>query len=260
MQMSAFRALHIGAQYDLIPITPDELKSGVAQLVAKRYSGWNVTVPHKASIIPFLDEIETAAKVSGSVNTIVVREGRLCGYSTDGYGLQMSIKESFNIDINEGRFLFWGSGGAAAAASAHFVNSGAKEIILVNRTVEKAQELKQKLQEISANANIAVYQPHQLSELAVVMKKVDVAIQSTSVGLNSADPISIPLEILCPSLNLVDMIYSETTLLGRARKSGLNVIDGKGMLLHQGVKSFEIWTGKKAPVEMMREALTSNGR
>ncbi len=257
MQMSAFQALNIDARYDLIPIKPECLATGIKELITKGYSGWNVTVPHKTNILPFLDETETTAKVCGSVNSVIVRDGKSFGYSTDGYGLQMSIKESFSIGIKGKTFLFWGSGGAATAVSAHFVNSGAEEIILVNRTLEKAQALKQKLQVVSTKTNVKIYHPSQISELASVTKTVDVIIQSTSVGLNTEDPISIPKELLIPSLNLVDMIYSETILLRAAKKLGCNAIDGKGMLLHQGAKSFEIWTEREAPVKVMRNALKS---
>ena len=257
MQMSAFNKLGINAQYDLIPTNPNDLKSTVGNLVSEGYSGWNVTVPHKTNIIDYLDEIQTAARVSGSVNAVSVRNGKLWGFSTDGYGLEMSIKESFDINIEGGKFLFWGSGGAAAAAGAHFVNAGAAEIMLVNRTISKAQALKQRLNEFNGDTKITVEQPDQHAALKTLIERVSVVIQSTSVGLNVDDPISIPLELLGESLCLVDMIYSETTLLKEAKKMGCNVVDGKGMLLHQGAKSFEIWTGKTAPVDVMRQALSA---
>jgi len=255
MQLAAFHALGISAEYNRIPVKPEELPEKIQELKRIGYLGWNVTVPHKAAIIPLLDEIETNAEVSGSVNTVINRNGSLFGYSTDGYGLEISIKESFNIDLAGGSFLFWGAGGAAVAASTHFVNTGARQIILVNRTVEKALHLKKTLNKINPESEIKVYIPADVDSLQQIFSNIDVIIQSTSIGLKANDPVSINRELLSPSLKIVDMIYSETALIREMKTIGGTIIDGKGMLLHQGAKSFSLWTGKDAPVEVMRKAL-----
>lgn len=255
MQEAAFAASGMNVSYDLIPAKPDDLAQKTSELKSAGYLGWNITVPHKQSIIPLLDDIEPGAKFAGSVNTIVNREGKLHGYSTDGYGLEMSIKETFGLRVFGGKFLFWGTGGATTSASAYFAMSGARKIYLVNRTLEKAYALKEKLDRLGSKIQTFVVSPNDVVELKPGFRDVDVIIQSTNLGLRKEDPISIPKELLHSSLKIFDMIYSKTPLLEEAIKLGCHAVDGRGMLLHQGAKSFSIWTGIEAPVEIMRAAL-----
>ena len=255
MQEAAFTASGMDVSYDLISAKPDDLAQKTRELKSAGYLGWNVTVPHKQSIISLLDDIEPTAKFAGSVNTIVNREGKLHGYSTDGYGLEMSIKETFGLRVFGGTFLFWGTGGAATSASAHFAMTGARKIYLVNRTLEKAYALKERLDQLGSNIQTFVLNPKDTVEIKRVFRDVDVIIQSTNLGLRKKDPISIPKELLSSPLNIIDMIYSQTPLLKEAINLGCQAVDGRGMLLHQGAKSFSIWTGIEAPVEIMRAAL-----
>ena len=245
----------IDASYDLIPVEPKEFVNRINDLRRIGYSGWNVTVPYKQAIIPLLDEIESVAKFSASVNTVVNKNGKLHGYSTDGYGLEMSIKESFGLGVCGGSFLFWGAGGATVAASTHFAINGVREIDLVNRTERKATILRTRLKKLAANIRVEVISPNNLSELKRRFRDVDVIIQGTSLGLKKTDPISIPEELLDSSPKIVDMIYVRTPLLEAAQNLGCPAIDGRGMLLHQGAKSFSIWTGVEAPLETMRDVL-----
>ncbi len=208
--------------------------------------------------MPLLDDIEATAKVSGSVNTVVNRNGVLSGYSTDGYGLEMSILEAFKLQVKGNTFLFWGTGGAAVAASAHFVSIGADRIFLVNRTAEKACTLKDTLQTIRKGVNIEIFRPDDINSLRNAFEIADVVIQSTSVGLKAQDAQSIPNELLVPPLKIVEMIYSGTMLMKVAKARGCDIVDGRAMLLHQGAKSFALWTGLDAPLEIMRNALNLN--
>ena len=255
MQIAAFNAIGIDASYDLISIEPKDLPKRISELKKTGYNGWNVTIPHKQAVLCCLDELETTAKFAGSVNTVVSKEGKLMGYSTDGYGLEMAVKEAFGLKIRDSSFLFWGTGGAAIAASVHFASIGAREIYLVNRTGDKADALKSKLELIADNVRTQVISPAAIGRLKSVFQNVDVVVQSTSLGLNQSDPISIPHELLYPSTKIVDMVYFNTRLLERARDMGCHAVDGRSMLLYQGARSFFLWTGIEAPIDVMREAL-----
>ena len=255
MQMAAFKAVGIDASYDLISVEPKNLSKKVNELKRIGYQGWNVTIPHKQATLCCLDELESTAKLTGSVNTVACIDGKLMGYSTDGYGLKMAVKEAFGLKVRDHSFLFWGTGGAAIAASVYFASIGAREIYLINRTIEKADALKAKLERITDRVRTQVVNSTDITRLKRIFQSVDVIIQSTSLGLSQSDPISIPLELLNPSVKIVDMIYSKTLLLEQAQDMGCQIVDGRAMLLHQGAKSFSIWTGIEPPIKVMREAL-----
>ena len=255
MQEAGFRELGIDASYELFEVSPDDLAAAVSDKRMRGYRGWNVTVPHKNAMMDCVDVVEPTARLIGSVNTIVNRDGLLHAYSTDGYGLETSIKRSFDVDVAGNVFLFWGCGGAARATAGHFAANGADSIILVNRTIAKAENLAMVLSEINSDCAVTVLGADDVNPIRTQLEGVDVFIQSTSVGLHVDDPISVPEELLTVGLNVVDMIYRPNQLLKTAVARGCNVTDGRDMLLYQGVRSFEIWTGQKAPVDVMGAAL-----
>ena len=257
MQEAGFKALGIDATYTLLPVEPENLAAKVQAMKDDGFCGWNITVPHKGPMIEFLDAIEPAASKAASVNTVCNRDGRLQGYSTDGFGLEMAIKEAFDVDVANHRFLFWGTGGAARATATYFAFAGAAECVLVNRTISKAEDLAGIITELAPECGVRILPPSEVTTLKRLVTEVDVVIQSTSVGLQRQDPVAIPLELLAPGLRIMDMIYKRTTLLAEAEKAGCKTADGRAMLLYQGVKSFEIWTAQRAPVPAMRRALLS---
>ena len=258
MQEAGFRALNLDATYELFEVHPDDLAESVAEKRNNGYAGWNVTVPHKNAMIDLVDEVDPTARLIGSVNTIVNRGGKLQAYSTDGFGLETSIKRSFNMPLAGGTFLFWGCGGAAQATAGHFAANGAASIILVNRTIAKADSLAMVLAKINSDCAVSVFDINDSNAILKQLEGVDVFIQSTSIGLHADDPISVPEELLIPDLNVVDMIYRPNKLMKTAIANGCNVTDGRDMLLYQGVRSFEIWTGQKAPEDIMGAALDNS--
>jgi shikimate dehydrogenase len=254
MQEAGLHALGRDASYVLVPIEPENLPARIADM-KQSFRGWNITVPHKGAMIPLLDEVDPAARIAGSVNTVVNDNGYLRGFSTDGYGLEMAIRETFNIPVPEHRFVFWGTGGAARATACSFAARGAAELLLVNRTVAKAEALADALRQVNPSVRVTVKAPD-ATNLSDDLATADVVVQSTSIGLHADDPPAIPLDLLTPQVRLLDMIYRRTRLLDAAEALGCQVTDGKSMLLHQGVKSLSIWTGcAEPPVEPMREAL-----
>ena len=256
MQGAGFRAAGIDATYELIEVPPEKLTDQVEQMKAEGFCGWNITVPHKLAMMELVDEVDPAARIAGSVNTVINRDGHLSAYSTDGYGLARSIQESFDVGLTGGHFLFWGAGGAARATSVHFALEDARMLTIVNRTRSKAVELAETIRQEAPDCIVSVLEPTDMELLREIIPEVDVLIQSTSIGLHADDPIAVPEELLIPELQIVDMIYRKTRLLSRAAELGCKAVDGKGMLLYQGVRSFELWTGlEDGPTEAMREGL-----
>jgi shikimate dehydrogenase len=253
MHNAAFNALGINAEYSAIHVKKDELAK-FADSARKELSGFNVTVPHKNAIIPYLDEISDLCKVTGSVNTVTVRDGKLIGDSTDGYGMEMAIKEAFNIDLEGNSFLFLGCGGTVQAVSYHFIKQGAKELFIANRTTSKAEKLANYLIECTG-ANVQFASIDNREELNNFMNSASVVIQATSLGLNSTDPSPLPEELVRSKTYMFDTIYKNTAFIQSAERNGVPHAGGNLMLVHQGAKAFSIWTGKNAPIEVMKKAV-----
>lgn len=255
MQEAGFRALGIDAVYEPIACPPAKLDHTVQRLIHDRYQGWNITVPLKYDIIPCLDVVDPDAARAGSVNTVRNLGGALHGYSTDGYGLARSVEEAFGLTIADCRFTFWGTGGAARATSTYFAAKGAKAIVLVNRTLDRAIDLADAIRASNPQCRVSAFSPDSVDLLEKAIGKTDVIIQATSIGLRPEDPIAIPSPLIACCPNFLDMIYHPTAALHEAKRLGCNTADGRGMLLYQGVRSLALWTDRDPPVEAMRRAL-----
>jgi len=255
MHNAAFKALRIDAVYSATKVTDDELQS-FTEKAKEELKGFNVTVPHKNTVMQFLDEISKESIAAGSVNTVTVKDGRLIGDTTDGYGLQSALKEAFDVDVKGGRFLFLGAGGTVKAVTARFLSQGAEGIYIMNRTVSKAEDIADNLKKYFPGKDIRFGSIEDHSLLAELMEDVEVVIQATSLGLKESDPSPISADLMNPNVCMFDTIYKKTPFLKNAEKTGCRYAGGIGMLLHQGARSFEIWTGKKPDIEIMRKALS----
>ena len=251
MQNAGFNSAHIDAEYSLVEVSPDRMNEVIPKM-KREFRGWNCTVPHKQHIIEFLDEMDETAKVLGSVNTVVNTDGKLKGYSTDGYGMEISIKESFTQEIKGNSFLFIGAGGASRAVALYFALQGAAKIAVLNRTVEKAQALIKEISDV--NSQIETY-ADTINSDDFDPSIYNIVIQCTSLGLHEGDASPYDVSRLNSKQYIIDMIYKKTDFLKKAEALGCKTADGRGMLLFQGVRAWEIWTGEKAPVEDMRKAL-----
>lgn len=259
MHNAALEALDLQGNYEAVRVPLEELPN-FADYARKNLNGFNITVPHKQNIIPLLDEITEAAAFADSVNTVTVKDGKLYGDSTDGYGLATALNEAFGLSVRGAKIVFIGCGGAAHAVATYFAMQGAARISILNRSVEKAKDLAGKLKtkypEMLAEA-FSISDPEMIKK---AMTGADVAIQCTSLGLKPDDPAPIPPELLPDGICYYDTIYKRTALYQAAETKGLRCAAGLGMLLHQGARSLEIWTGRKAPIEVMRAALeTASG-
>lgn len=254
MHNAAFAEIGLAAEYRAFDVAPDELSSFMDG-PGKTLDGFNITVPHKGAITRYLDEIDERAAVAGSVNTVKRHRDRLKGFSTDGYGLEKAIEEAFGLNVASKAFLLLGAGGAARAAAFHLLTSSASAVLIVNRTLGKAKALVEELGKNFPDAHAEAVSASDREALAVVAERADVLVQSTSLGLREDDPSPFPKELLRPTLPVFEMIYKKTRLLEDAEKADAPAANGVGMLVHQGAKAFEIWTGENAPVETMRRVV-----
>ncbi len=256
MQNAALRELGLNASYEAFHVTLEQLPEFV-ESARKNLAGFNITVPHKKHILPYLDAIACEAELAGSVNTVTVSGGKLSGTSTDGAGLERALSEEFGFRVHGGKIAFVGCGGAAQAAAVHFAVSGAESITVINRTPEKAQALTELIRTHFPAVRTAFAPLDDPERCRALLKPCGVVIQCTSVGLKPEDPSPFDVSLLPDGICCYDTIYKPTAFLKAAAARGLRNARGFGMLLHQGACSLEIWTGRTAPVEVMRKALLS---
>jgi shikimate dehydrogenase len=248
MQRAAFAARDIEATYDAFDVPPAALPAAVAALRRDPWWGANVTVPHKTAVVPWMDELTPAARRLGAVNTIVRRGERLIGDNSDLPGFARALAD-VRPDLAGARVVVVGAGGAARAVVAALADAGAR-IALHNRSPDRARALL---------AALALPEVAWLSAaaLADAVAGCDVLVQTTTVGM-AGGPAGSPLpDGLLPDRGaVVDLVYrpAVTPLLAAALASGLPVQNGLPMLVYQGARSFEAWTGVAAPVEAMGAA------
>ncbi len=248
MHNAAFQELGLNYCYVPFLVHPDYLASAVKAITALNLAGVNVTVPHKEKVLPLLDEIHEEASFIGAVNTIVNSEGRLIGYNTDGRGFMQSLSEK-SIAIEGKDIIIIGAGGASRAIS-YYLSQKAKALYLYDIDTDKVGKLVSDLKQIRNNVSTA--------EDVSVIERFHIIVNATPLGLKKEDPLPLNTSFLREEQTVCDLIYKKTPLLEAASKKGCATIDGLGMLLWQGVFAFELWTGKKPPAEIMRDALVNS--
>lgn len=256
MHQVAFAALGLSADYTAVQVPPQELDHFVAK-ARQELAGFNVTVPHKETLLPLLDEIAPAASAAGSVNTVSNRNGRLYGDSTDGEGLETALREAFGLAPAGSRFVFLGAGGTVRAVVPHLLARGAAAIAVVNRTRDKATALMAKFAPTFPDAELRAIAATEGLALRELVAQATVIVQATSLGLQDGDPSPLAAEYFLPGVCYFDTIYRDTAFLAQARAQACRCADGLGMLLHQGAASFRIWTGHEPPLAAMRQALAA---
>ena len=253
MHNAAFRALGMNADYTAVHVTKDALPDFLER-ARTELNGFNVTVPHKNAVIPFLDGVTDRAKLAGSVNTVSVREGKLYGDTTDPTGLERALLEVFGMPLNGAKVCILGSGGVVRALVYHLADAGCARLRILNRTADKAAKL---IDEVRAHAPGLDCGSAALDDLTGVREALDgsgVVLQCTSLGLHEGDGSPIDPDLIPAHVCVFDTIYRETAILAGCRARGMKVSGGLPMLVHQGAESFRIWTGREAPVEVMRHA------
>ena len=259
MHNAAFRELNFDAVYALWETPPGMLAQRVASLRAPDMPGANVTIPYKEDVVPLLDECDTLATRIGAVNTIVNRDGKLVGYNTDAPGLVRALAEcpGSPFDARGKEIVILGTGGAARAAAVAMLDAGARFISILGRDWARIDALLHHLHSSAAKKFMhgALFGSAATNES---LKRSDLVVNATSVGLIvSNGPPLIDVNLLRVGSLVMDMVFNAglTPLLQAAQAHGCFVMDGLSMLLYQGTLAFELWTGKDAPVEVMRNAL-----
>ncbi|WP_305045104.1 shikimate dehydrogenase [Geoalkalibacter sp.] len=259
MQNAALRAAGIDAVYVPFHVRPEQLPGAVAALRALGIWGVNVTVPHKEAVMALLDEIDGPARLIGAVNTLVNRDGRLCGYNTDGEGLLESLRGDLGFTPAGRRIVLLGAGGACRAAVAALAARGAAWIGLANRSLPRAQALVNHFASHFPGTAFAILplSPRGAGdELAQALAGADLLVNTTSLGLRGEE-IPLPWPALAPGAVVCDMVYRRggTPLCRSARERGHLVTDGLGMLAGQGERAFSLWTGQPPPFGVMKSRL-----
>ncbi len=254
MHNAAFAKIKRDACYVPFAVAPPDLERAVRAIVPLGIRGLNITLPHKETIIPFLDDLTDDARMIGAVNTIEVTRGKLIGHNTDGRGFLRSLREETGFRPKGKTILMVGSGGAARAVGINLALSGAQTILLCDLDTVKATKLGRDIQNKTAT-RVKVVNPEGLEKTAQVAECI---INATPLGLKPGDPLPIPRHLIRKDQLICDLVYNplRTPLLKAARSAGADTLSGIGMLLYQGVIAFEIWTGGKAPVNVMKAALT----
>jgi shikimate dehydrogenase len=241
MHTAAFAAVGFDGVYVAVPV--QDIQPAVAGLRALGFRGASITTPHKESVLGCLDEVEDTARRIKAVNTIVNANGRLQGYNTDVSGAIRALKEKTSITGRAVAIL--GAGGAARAVAFGILAEGGR-VSIFNRAAERGQKLADELQ-----ADFRLLSEFNAEHYAIM-------VNTTPVGMvPRAEETPVAVEKLRPGLIVMDIVYNplETRLLREAAGAGCTAIDGLSMFVHQGARQFELWTGMKAPVDIMRMAV-----
>ncbi|MDD5466000.1 MAG: shikimate dehydrogenase [Candidatus Omnitrophica bacterium] len=251
MHNAAFSKLKINAKYKLFELKPEELGHFLSNLKKKNIRGFNVTHPYKEEILGFLDSRSSGVKEIGAANTVVVdRNNKLKGFNTDSLGFAAHLKE---LKVKPRKAAVIGAGGASKAVCFALARMKIEELCIYDIDKFKSLSLFKKLNSAfpAAKFNVAT----RIEDLEIANK--DLLINASPVGMRPADPCLVGYQDLHQGLFVYDLIYSplETKLISLAKELNLNFSNGLGMLLYQGVFAFQYFSGKKAPVKTMQEAL-----
>ncbi|KJR40571.1 shikimate 5-dehydrogenase [Candidatus Magnetoovum chiemensis] len=248
MHNAGFKDLGLNARYVAFTVRPEDIGNAVAAVKSLNMIGVNITVPHKEMVIPFLDKVNEEARFIGAVNAISNENGTLIGYNTDGRGFIRSLEEAA-IDLSKKNVFMVGAGGAARAIS-YYICQKAARLDIFDIDTPKLNNLVNSLSAKYDNA-------HSQSDLSLI-SAADVVINATPLGLKDTDPLPLDVSLLKAEHTVCDLVYWQTKFLQEASRIGCKTINGLGMLFWQGVLSFELFTKTKAPVDVMKKALTES--
>ncbi|MHB1908035.1 MAG: shikimate dehydrogenase family protein [Nitrososphaerales archaeon] len=249
IQNAAFRTLSISTKYELKELGRAKLAKFVLDIPTD-VLGFNVTAPFKEEIMQFLDSVDSRAKSIGAVNTVKIdRAGKMHGFNTDYDGVIASLQKLTGLNGKKSveNVVLLGSGGAARACVFALLKSGFRQIKILNRTLEKAQNLSKQF--------IVSFSDAKIEALKLTRNELTDSFQNCSLLINAISDFSLDIDFQGKSLKFFDLHYMrENHLIKQAEKNDIPCIDGLFMLVIQAAKSFEIWTGKKAPVQVMMRA------
>ena len=256
MHNAAFRALKIDAEYKLFDVPIADLEKFLSDIPKNGIAGANVTVPHKVMAWGFVQKngyLDDAAIRLGAVNTLKVSGKRLEGFNTDGPGFYRSLVDDLKFDP-EGKTIFVLGAGGAARAIVMYLGNRPKKIYVTDIDDYETEDLRGHFEKYY---DWRKFEMMKIGDFHKDLENAELLIQATPIGMKDDDPSPIDTDYLHNGLKIYDLVYNRpaTRLVEEAVKRGLCAVTGLGMLLYQGAIAFELWTGKKAPVEVMRKAL-----
>ncbi|WP_372994777.1 shikimate dehydrogenase [Lutispora sp.] len=258
MQNAAYRAAGINMLYFYTEVENDHLPDVINGIRHMNFAGFAVTKPNKVEVMKYVDEVDPLCEKMNASNTVVLKDGKLKAYNTDGIGFFRSLQEEApEIDVKDSVFFCLGAGGAARAICSVLAYNGAKKIYIASRTISKVKELVDDINDKFAPvAEVVDMQNTDLMKEKVAAS--DVIMNNTGLGMPvSIDKTPIPKEYLRPGQLCFDAIYnpSKTRFLIEAEEVGCKIMNGLGMSLYQGAAQIELWSGMEAPIEAMRQEL-----
>lgn len=258
MQNAGLAALGLNWRYLAYEVEPENLREAIAGAKRMGFVGLNLTVPHKLLAVEMVDVLDESAKTWGAVNTIRFEPAgngiiRAHGFNTDAEAITRALREDLGLELRGAKVLLLGAGGAGRVAALKLAAEGVSELHLINRTEAKAVAVADEIRTRSPGVKVSVGYPR---------AEVDLVLNATSLGLKVEDALPFdPTKFSLEKTHAVyDMVYrpAETSLLKVAKLAGCRTANGLGMLLYQGAKALEIWSGQPGPVEIMRQALMEN--
>lgn len=254
VEEAAFAAKNLNYRYLTIKVLPEDLGKAMDSVKIFGMKGINLTMPHKIKVLPYLDELSPAAEIIGAVNTVIQKEGKLFGENTDGKGFVTALKNSGET-LDKKNVTILGAGGAARAIAVECALNGAAYINIINRSIEKGEELASLIQmKTDSSAKYLNWKNNM-----AIPSDTDILINATSIGFspNVTDKPDIDYTAITPEMCVCDVIFNpaETIFLKSAAENGAKTITGLGMLVQQAALNFTLWTGVEAPVDVMEDAL-----
>lgn len=260
MQNIAYKDAGINMLYFYTEVENDFLPDIINGIRHMNFAGFAVTKPNKEEVMKYVDEVDPLCKKMNASNTVVIKDGILKAYNTDGIGFYRALKEEApEIDISDSVFFCLGAGGASRAICSVLAHKGAKKLIIASRTLSKVEKLVNDINEKFA----PIAEQVDVQDLELLKEKIkssDVVMNNTGLGMHvSYDKTPIPKEYLKKGQLCFDAIYnpSKTRFLLEAEEVGCKIMNGLGMSLYQGAEQIELWSGKNAPIETMRKELMS---
>jgi shikimate dehydrogenase len=263
MQQAAFDHAGLEARYYRIEADEASLEKAIERMRQVPFGGWNCTIPNKVKMYGLCDRRAESAEQFGAVNTVVNEGGVLTGHNTDGVGWSRALREAFGRGPEELRILLLGAGGAGRAVATQAILEGCPELIVANRNAGRGQELLDRLNAQFPTGPLARTTQNFRTvrwdepDLEAALRGVDLVVNATAAGLDPKAPAILPARILPANMLVFDTVYGAGCEKFRreAETAGARWSDGLGMLLHQGAAAFTLWTGRPAPLEIMRQAL-----
>ncbi|MFZ5969749.1 MAG: shikimate dehydrogenase [Bacillota bacterium] len=252
MHNKNFGSLGLDYYYFPIEVENDKLEDVVKGIKNMNFAGFNVTKPNKVKILEYLDEVNELAQKIGSVNTVKNVNGKLVGYNTDGEGFVEALRAEMNVDPKGTKFTILGAGGASRAIAVTLAYQGAGQIIIIDKYNEVAKDLVDHInKDVAPCAKLAILDD---DDLKASVADCQVLINASGVGMYPyLEQTPVKKEWLNPSIIVCDCTYNplKTRLLIEAEEVGCKTQNGIGMMINQGAKAFEVWTGMDSPVETM---------